>query len=107
LTINALFLKKLLVAFVVGFAGSIVQAIVNVGPVADLNVWKAVWVSALTGAVVAGFRAILVLLPINLVPSDKQPVLTRAPAASGAQAGPKPAAHAPVKPAVAKRIRKR
>ena len=96
MTINTLFLKKLLVAFVVGFAGSIVQAVVNVGPVADLNVWKAIWVSALTGAVVVGFRAVLVLLPINLVPSDKQSVVTRAPTA-GAQAAAKPAAKAPIK----------
>ena len=77
MTINTLFLKKLLVAFLIGFAASVVQAVVNVGPVADLNAWKAVWVSAISGAVVAGFRALLVLLPINLVPSDKQPVATK------------------------------
>jgi hypothetical protein len=78
MTINTLFLRKLLVAFVAGFAASILQAIVNVGPVADLSTWKAVWVSALTGAVVAGFRAVLVLIPgLNLVPSDSQPALTK------------------------------
>lgn len=80
MTLNTLFLKKLLIAFLIGFAGSIVQAIVNVGPVADLNTWKAVWVSAISGAVVAGFRALLVLLPVNIVPSDKEPVVARAPA---------------------------
>lgn len=79
MTINTLFLRKLLVAFVAGFAASILQAIVNVGPVADLDAWKAVWVSALSGAVVAGFRAILVFLPgVNLVPSDAEPTVTKA-----------------------------
>jgi len=71
--LDPLFLRKLLVAFVVGFAGSVLEAVVNVGPVADLSAWKAVWVSALSGAVVVGFRALLVLLPgVNLVPSDAQ-----------------------------------
>ncbi len=80
MTINTLFLKKLLVAFVVGFLGSAIQALVNVGPVADLNTIKALWVSLITGAVVAGFRAVLVLLPgVNLVPSDKQPVVQKVP----------------------------
>jgi len=85
LTLNTLFLKKLLVAFLIGFAGSVVQAVVNVGPVADLSAWKAVWVSAISGAVVAGFRALLVLLPVNLVPSDKQPVVTKKPAKTAAK----------------------
>lgn len=77
MTINVLFLRKLGVAFLVGFAASIAEKIISVGPVADLNAWKAVWVSAVSGAVVAGFRALLVLLPgVSLVPSDAQSPIT-------------------------------
>lgn len=80
MTINILFLRKLLVAFIVGFAGSILEKIVDVGPVADLSAWKAVWVSAVTGAVVVGLRAVLVLLPgVNLVPSDSQSPVAKPP----------------------------
>jgi hypothetical protein len=86
MVINVLFVKKIGVAFLIGFAASIIQAIVNVGPVADLNTWKAVWVSALSGAVVAGFRALLVFLPgVNLVPSDAQsPITVKKPTAKPA-----------------------
>ena len=86
MTINTLFLRKLAVAFIIGFAGSLIQKIVSVGPVSDLNMWKAVWVSALSGAVVAGFRALLVLLPVNVVPSDAEPPVQKT----------KPAAKPPV-----------
>lgn len=94
LTINILFLRKLLVAFIVGFAGSVLEMIVDVGPVADLSAWKAVWVSAVTGAVVVGFRAVLVLLPgVNLVPSDSQSPVAKTPPAKKPAA--KPAAKTP------------
>ena len=92
MTINILFLRKMLVAFLIGFAGSIVQAVVNIGPVADLNAWKAVWVSAISGAVIVGFRALLVLLPVNLVPSDAEKPLVKK--AAPKTAAPKTAAKA-------------
>lgn len=71
MTINKLFLRKLLVAFVGGFAFALLQKLTNVGPAADYGSLHAIWAGLLSGAVFAGIRAVLVLLPgINLVPSD-------------------------------------
>lgn len=71
MTLNTLFLKKLLVAFVVGFAYVVAQKLSGVGPQADLSTWNTVWHSLLSGAVAAGLRGALVLLPgVNIVPSD-------------------------------------
>lgn len=71
MTLNMLFLKKLLVAFVAGFAFALLQKLTNVGPAADYGSWHAIWAGLLSGAVFAGIRAALVLLPgVNLVPSD-------------------------------------
>lgn len=70
MTINVLFLKKLVVAFVGGFLYVLVQKLTNVGGYAAFSTWHAVWTGLISGAVIAGFRAVLVLLPINLVPSD-------------------------------------
>lgn len=70
MTINWLFIKKLFLAFVLGFAYVEVQKLSNVGAYAAFSSVHAIWTGLLSGAVVAGFRAVLVLLPINLVPSD-------------------------------------
>lgn len=70
MTINWLFIKKLFLAFVLGFAYVAVQKITNVGAYAAFSTWHVIWKSLISGAVTGGFRAILVLLPINLVPSD-------------------------------------
>lgn len=84
MTVNTLFLRKLLVAFVLGFAGVLLQKITNVGPTADFSTWHSIWSGFLSGAVFAGLRAVLVLLPgVNLVPSD-QPGLLGADAAASA-----------------------
>lgn len=70
MTLNILFLRKLLVAFLLGFAFVIVQKLTDVGSYAAFSSLHALWTGLLSGAVVAGFRALLVLLPVNLVPSD-------------------------------------
>lgn len=71
MTINTLFLRKLLVAFVTGFAFALLQKLTNVGPAADYGSLHAIWAGLLSGAVFAGLRGVLVLLPgVNLVPSD-------------------------------------
>ena len=76
--IDTLFLRKLLVAFLVGFGGAVIPAVLNVGPLADLNTLKSVWVSILSGGLVAGLRAVLVLIPgLNLVPSDANPIIKK------------------------------
>ncbi len=70
---NQLFLRKLLVAFVIGFLGVVLQKISNVGPQADLSTLNTLWHSVISGAFFAGLRAALVLIPgVNLVPSDAQ-----------------------------------
>jgi hypothetical protein len=69
-TLNVLYLKKLLIAFALGFAYVIVQKLTNVGAYAAFSSVHALWTGLLSGAVTAGFRALLVLLPVNLVPSD-------------------------------------
>jgi hypothetical protein len=71
LTLNTLFLRKLLVAFIGGFAFALLQKLTNVGPAADYGSLHAIWAGLLSGAVFAGIRAVLVLLPgVNIVPSD-------------------------------------
>lgn len=72
---NKLFLKKIFVAFLVGFGGYLLPIIANLGPAANAGAMKAVWASALSGAVMAGLRALLAFSPINLVPSDAEQTL--------------------------------
>lgn len=85
MTLNTLFLKKLLVAFLVGFALVVVQKLTDAGAYAAFSSLHALWAGLLAGAVTAGFRAVLVLLPgVNLVPSDKPGLL-------GASETPSPA----------------
>lgn len=76
--VNKLFLRKLLVAFVAGAAGSLIPKITELGPLTALTWTHAIWVSLALGGVTAGVRAVLVLVPgLNLVPSDSQPVITK------------------------------
>lgn len=92
MTLNTLFLQKLLVAFVGGFAFALLQKLTNVGPAADYSSLHAIWAGLLSGAVFAGIRAVLVLLPgVNLVPSDGGGLL-------GASDTPAPAAAPPPAP---------
>ena len=68
--INRLFFQKLIVAFAVAFAGSFIPFLTGWFQSPNYQFDKAIWVAALFGAVGAGFRAILALGPVNLVPSD-------------------------------------
>lgn len=73
---NSLLVKKLLVAFIVGFGGVIVPGVLKVlddvqnGVATDFT--HAFWLSMVAGAFAAGIRALLAISPINLVPSDKE-----------------------------------
>lgn len=73
---NALFLKKLFVAFIVGFGGVFIPAVLNI--LDDIhrgaapNTTTSFYLALVAGGVAAGVRALLALGPINLVPSDKQ-----------------------------------
>lgn len=80
MTINKLFLRKLLVAFLVGAAPPVIAFISTVGPTGGYHVTKAVLFAVASGAISAGVRAAFQLIPgITLVPSDAQPVVTKAP----------------------------
>lgn len=68
---NVLFWKKLLVAFVVAFAGVFIPLLTGIGQSPNYTFDKAAWVALLPAAVAAGVRAVLALGPVNLVPSDK------------------------------------
>jgi hypothetical protein len=80
---NALLVKKMLIAFLVAFGGVFIPAVLNI--LDDLHngvgsSWgTAFWLSLVSGAVAAGVRAVLALSPINLVPSDSGHSLTGKP----------------------------
>jgi hypothetical protein len=79
MTVNPLFLRKLLVAFLVGAAPALLAFVSSVGT-GDASFTRAALLTLASGAVGAGLRAALVLIPgVNLVPSDAQPVITKAP----------------------------
>ena len=81
MTLNKLFVRKLLVAFIVGFAGSFISFVTGAGQAPMYGFEKSAWVALLVGAVIGGARAVLVLLPgVNLVPSDSQSPLSKTPA---------------------------
>lgn len=80
--INTLFLRKLLVAFLVGFGGvfipSILSALDGVAKGTPDSFSKALIISAVAGGVAAGLRAAFVLIPgLNLVPSDADPIVSK------------------------------
>jgi hypothetical protein len=72
INLTSLFFKKMLVAFVVGFASTFGQFLVSLGPADYSHFSKSLWVSALVGAATAGLRALLALSPLNIVPSDAE-----------------------------------
>ena len=81
MTINRLFLRKLLVAFLVGAAPPLLSFVSEVGPTGGFHFTKAALFTVASGALSAGVRAVFHLIPgVNLVPSDAQPVVTKAPA---------------------------
>lgn len=78
--LDPLFVRKLVVAFLVGFGGVFIPAILTLldkaasGTPTSLD--KSLIISVISGGVAAGLRALLVLVPgLNLVPSDARPVL--------------------------------
>lgn len=82
MTINRLFLRKLVVAFLVGAAPTLLAFISSVGPTGGYHFTKAALLTVASGAVAAGVRAAFQIVPgLNLVPSDAQPVITKTPPA--------------------------
>lgn len=82
MTVNKLFLRKLLVAFLVGAAPPVLAFVTTIGPTGGYHFTKAAVFAVATGALSAGVRAVFQLLPgLNLVPSDAQPVVTKKPPA--------------------------
>lgn len=79
MTINRLFLRKLLVAFLVGAAPPVIAFVSGLGATGGYQFTKAAVLTVISGALAAGVRAALVLLPVNLVPSDAQPIVTKPP----------------------------
>lgn len=83
MTINTLFLRKLLVAFLVGFGGVLIPSLLSIldkiASGAPASFGLSLLIALVAGAFAAGLRAVLVLLPgVNLVPSDSQPVVEKA-----------------------------
>ena len=81
-TINTLFLKKLLIAFIVGALPTLIAFLSSVEVRGGAGFTRAALVTLASGAIAAGIRAVLVLLPVNLVPSDAEPILTKTPQGS-------------------------
>jgi hypothetical protein len=80
-TKNKLLLRKMGIAFIVGFLGIFIPAALQVldalqsGTEQPHN-WNVFFISLITGAVAAGVRAALALSPINLGSTDKINSLT-------------------------------
>lgn len=76
---NALLLRKLVVAFLVAFGGVFIPAVLKILDDVHSGVptaWGAsFWIALVAGAFAAGVRAVLALSPINLVPSDAEHTL--------------------------------
>ena len=80
MTFNKLFLQKLLIAFIVGAAPTLLAFLASVG-VNGTTFTRAALLTVAAGAISAGVRAALVLIPgVTLVPSDAQPAITKAKA---------------------------
>ena len=73
---NKLLIKKLLLAFAVTFGTSLIVAVEGLTRQPDLKFTSALLVSLVTGALGAGLRAVIALLPINVVPSDAEHTLS-------------------------------
>lgn len=72
---NEFLAKKCVVAFLVGFLGSVVTLLEGLSKAPSFNFDRAAVISLIAGALAAGFRAVLALSPVNLVPSDAQHTL--------------------------------
>lgn len=72
---NKLLVKKMIVAFLAGFFGVFLPVVLDLldklSNGIDPNFGRAVLISLVAAAFSAGVRAIIALLPINLVPTDK------------------------------------
>lgn len=79
MTINRLFLQKLAVAFIVGAAPVLLAFVTGIGT-HSVSITEASLLTLASGAIGAGIRAALVFLPVNLVPSDAEPVAVPKPA---------------------------
>jgi hypothetical protein len=72
--LTSLFLKKLLVAFLVGAAPTLLAFVSSVGT-SNASFTKAALLTLASGAIAAGLRAAFAIIPgITLVPSDADPV---------------------------------
>ena len=79
--LDPLFLKKLGVAFLVGALPTLLAFIADVG-VNNNDLTRAALYTVAAGAIGAGLRAALVLIPgVTLVPSDADPVVVPKPVA--------------------------
>jgi hypothetical protein len=73
---NKLLLRKMGVAFIVGFLGVFLPAALQVLDALQSGTeqpdnWNVFWISLISGAVAAGVRAVLALSPISLTQTDK------------------------------------
>jgi hypothetical protein len=66
----------MIVAFLVGFLGSLVTFLEGINQAPSFNFDRAAVVSVIAGALAAGFRFVLAVAPFNIEPSDAQHTLT-------------------------------
>ena len=67
-----LFVRKMIVAFVTGFVGALITTGLAILNQPNVSFTSALIISLIAGALVAGARAVLAILPANLVPDDAQ-----------------------------------
>lgn len=76
--INRLFLRKIGVAFLVGFLPVLSQVATGLGPAGDVRGRHAVLVMVGAGALSAAVRAVFQAVPgLTLEPTDNEPILVR------------------------------
>jgi hypothetical protein len=77
-TFAPLFWRKMLVAFLLGVLGTVSQWLSDVGPAAHLEFsWRLVAAMIATGGLLSALRAAMILVPLDLVPSDSVPIVRR------------------------------
>ena len=69
---NKLLIQKLVIAFVVSFAGALVTSLTGLASQPNFGWDKATIIALVVGALGVGMRAVLAYGPINLIPSDAQ-----------------------------------
>lgn len=82
--LKSLFARKLVIAFIVGFVGAFLDAIIGITQSQQPLTWSLVD-GALVGALATTGRALLALSPVNIVPSDATHTITRPAAKQAAQ----------------------